>query len=99
MPAAERVPLGSKKGVVKKKPTRRGRQLNLWVHEDAAQLLRQMADITGRTQRELVEQAIYDAWDLFEARMDGAELLLRHPGQEPEYSRIQLGVRIPKNRT
>lgn len=96
MPAAERSPLGAKKEGAPKKPTRRGRQLNLWVHEDAARLLREMADLTDRTQRELVEQAIYDAWDLFEARMEGADVLLRHPGQDPEYSRIQLGVRIPR---
>jgi hypothetical protein len=94
MPAAERSPLESKKEGGRK-PTRRGRQLNLWVHDDAARLLRQMAEMTDRTQRELVEQAIYDAWDLFEARMEGAELILRNPGQDPEYSKIQLGVRVP----
>ena len=94
MPAAERQPLSEKKGVPKK-PTRRGRQLNLWVHDDADRLLRRMAELTDRTQRELVEQAIYDAWDLFEARMDGAEIILRHPGHDPEYSKIQLGVRVP----
>ena len=94
MSAGNARPLNPKGGTTNR-PTRRGKQLNLWIHSDAAHFLECIAEETGRTQKDVIEQALYDTWDLFEARKGGADVLLFNPNADPQYLKIALGLRLP----
>lgn len=74
---------------------RKGVQVNMWVHPDVAKCLKEIAELTDKPQREVLEQMVYDSYDLFQKRKDGAVVLLFTKGKGVEYEKISLGLRIP----
>ena len=84
-------PLGG--GENRRATKRNGKRLNIWVHDDAAEVLSRLVEVTGRTEKEVVERALYDAWFFHEAQEEGDSILLFNKGHEPQYREVVLNVR------
>ncbi len=73
--------------------TRNGIRVNVYLHEDADEILNLLASAKGRSRTEVLEQAIFDTWFLFQASQRGEKVLLFDAEGDPPYREVVLDVR------